>query len=182
MAAKTILITIPEGTYWSNVGRLRASSGDFGLDWRRTAPDSERHDASTVDVERVSKRIAIVDDERDLTSVFSMIVRSLGHRTEFVAYDGNQIVTAILDGRAQPEIILMDYRMGSMNGIEAAQKVMESHPEIKIIIATADDKVKDEATSLGLFFIQKPFGIRDLAKIIDEAGNSEPHSRDAGTR
>jgi len=121
-----------------------------------------------VEAKMTSKRVAIVDDEKDLTSVFSMIVTSLGHHTEFVAHGGNEIVLAVGGGGIHPDIILMDYRMGSMNGIQAAQKILQTHPEIKIIIATADDSVRQEATALGLLFIQKPFSIRALAKVIDE--------------
>ncbi|AGL01407.1 response regulator transcription factor [Desulfoscipio gibsoniae] len=38
--------------------------------------------------------------------------------------------------KIQPDIVLMDIKMGATNGIEAARKIINEHPEIKIIFLT----------------------------------------------
>ena len=115
------------------------------------------------------KSIAIVDDEEELCSLFSMLVKSLGYHAECVAYDGDEIVQLVLEDSIHPDLILMDYRMPTMNGMQAAERILRVRPEMKIIIATADDSVRRDAISAGLFFIQKPFSISALAKTIEEA-------------
>jgi len=119
--------------------------------------------------EQSSKSIAIVDDEKDLCSLFSMLVKSLGYHADCVAHDGDEIVQLVVEDNIHPDLILMDYRMPTMNGMQAAEKILLVRPEIKIIIATADDSVRRDAISAGLFFIQKPFSISALAKTIEEA-------------
>ena len=121
----------------------------------------------------MAKRIAIVDDKEDLCEVFSMLVKSLGHHPEFVAHEGNEIVQAVLEDSIHPDLILMDYRMPTMNGMQAAEKILRVRPEIKIIIATADESVKRDVISAGLFFIQKPFSISALANTMEEALSPE---------
>lgn len=116
----------------------------------------------------VARGIAIAEDESNLSSLFSMLIRSLGYRVEFVADDGNQMVHAVLEEGIHPDLILMDYRMPVMNGLEAAAKIKEARPLIKIIIVTADDSVRGEVTAAGLLFIQKPFSIQALAKILED--------------
>ncbi|HZY94982.1 MAG TPA: response regulator [Candidatus Bathyarchaeia archaeon] len=119
--------------------------------------------------EESSKVIAIVDDDEDLCSLFSTLVKSLGYHANCVAHDGDEIVQAVLEEGIEADLILMDYRMPTMNGVQAAEKILHVRPEIKIIIATADDSVRRDAIAAGLFFIQKPFSGSTLARTIEEA-------------
>jgi len=66
----------------------------------------------------------------------------------------------------------MDYRMPTLNGMQAAERILRIRPEIKIVIATADESVMREAIAEGLFFIQKPFSISELASTIEGALSS----------
>jgi DNA-binding NtrC family response regulator len=69
--------------------------------------------------------------------------------------------------------------MPKMNGMEAAEKIQRERPEIKIIIATADDSVKRAAISADLFFLQKPFFTSALAQAIEDALGGSKHSGDS---
>jgi len=75
----------------------------------------------------------------------------------------------VLEDIVHPDLILMDYRMPTMNGIRAAEKILRVTPEIKIIVITADDSVKQGVISAGLLFLQKPFSIAALTKTIQDA-------------
>jgi CheY-like chemotaxis protein len=116
-----------------------------------------------------AKRIAIVDDEESICSLFSLLIRNLGYHVEIVARSGEEIVEAVARGRVEPDLILMDYRMSIMNGLEAARRILNENPAIKIIVTTADDSVKQEAVSSGLYFLQKPFSISVLEQTISSA-------------
>ncbi len=115
------------------------------------------------------KSVAVVDDEVELCSLFSMIVNRLGYYAECVAYDGDEIVKLVLEDSINPDLILMDYRMPTMNGLQAAERILRFRPEQKIIIATADDTVRHDVISAGLYFLQKPFSISALKRAIEEA-------------
>jgi CheY-like chemotaxis protein len=114
------------------------------------------------------KRIAIVDDDFELLATYSVVLEHLGYTT-LTANDGDEIVNQVLYGHeAAPDVILMDYRMPKMNGLEAARKILRDRPGVRIIMSTADDSVKQEAISAGMTFLQKPFSLDELASAIRE--------------
>ena len=133
--------------------RLTAQSGDAGHE------NVSKWDA---------KRIAIVDDDEDLCKIYSVFIKSLGYRVEFVSHNGNGIVQAVSEGSIEPDLIIMDYRM-PMNGMQAAERVLRVRPDIKIVLVSADDSVKREADSAGILFVQKPFTIQLLTKALHDA-------------
>jgi CheY-like chemotaxis protein len=115
------------------------------------------------------KRVAIVDDDFELLTTYSAVLEHLGYAT-LTASDGDEIVDQVLSGHeAAPDVILMDYRMPKMNGLEAAKRILRNRPGIKIIMSTADDSVKQEAISAGMTFLQKPFSLGELARAIRES-------------
>ena len=114
-------------------------------------------------------RIAIVEDDEELLNVVSILVRSLGHELVFEGNSGAEVVSLIEERKIHPDAILMDYRIPGMNGIEAAEEVGFSDPKVKIVIMTADDSVKAEATDLGLLYISKPFSSEDLVRVLEAA-------------
>jgi CheY-like chemotaxis protein len=117
----------------------------------------------------VAKKIAIVDNDEELRLLFAQVVSRLGYQVEFVARDGDELVDAVSKGSIHPDVILMDYRMARMNGLEAAAKVLRIAPKTQIILDTADDLVRRDATSAGLFFLLKPFPTVALVKTIEDA-------------
>jgi DNA-binding NtrC family response regulator len=125
-------------------------------------------DQAMSEVGRAGREIAIVEDDQDLLSLMSMLVKNLGHHVYFQARDGNEIVRAISEDKISPEVVLMDYRMPIMNGIQAAQEILRVKPETKVIIVTADDSAKAEAMASGLHFLQKPFSSSELSRAIED--------------
>jgi CheY-like chemotaxis protein len=166
MVAESILIV--QQIYRPNFDPLRSSTRDSSGISSRTGQNSHFSNDKLLG-KQSRKSIAIVDDEKDLCSLFSIVVKSLGYHAACVAHDGDEIVKLVLEDSIYPDLILMDYRMPTMNGIQAAEKILQVRPEIKIIIATADDSVRQDAISLGLFFIQKPFSKLVLGKTIEDA-------------
>jgi CheY-like chemotaxis protein len=121
---------------------------------------------------QIVRRVAIVDDEEDLCSVFSMLIRHLGYYVECIEYSGDEIVRAVKDGK-RPDAIIMDYRMPGMNGLQAAEMVLKEIPKVKIIIASADDSVGQAILSAGLSFLQKPFSLSSLERLLEELLSSD---------
>ena len=166
MATKSIVIL-----------RTEPMSPTFGLkffastnvDGDRTHGHSEPGRPGGIQENRAGvKRIAIVYDEEDLVRVYSMMVKSWGHRIEFTGSDGTDIVKAIIENKVQPDIVLLDHRMRAMNGLEAAKRIRASHPSIRIVIVSADDSVREEAIRAGFIFLQKPFSRAELKDILND--------------
>lgn len=67
----------------------------------------------------------------------------------------------------------MDHRMPGKNGLEATREIMKMDGKPKVIFASADKSVREEAISLGArSFKSKPFSLEKLCSNIKKAMNS----------
>jgi CheY-like chemotaxis protein len=112
-------------------------------------------------------RIALVEDDRELLETYSAVFENLGWEEVFAVLNGEEIVKAVKDRAVSPDVVIMDYRLPGMNGIEAAKRLLESKPGVKVVITTADDTVRAQARSAGLRFLQKPFSMDELVAYLD---------------
>ena len=77
-----------------------------------------------------------------------------------IAKNGEEAVSMYKQFVEKPSITIMDHRMPAKNGIEALKEILRLDNNARVIIASADSSVKEEALSLGAYsFKQKPFDI-----------------------
>ena len=95
--------------------------------------------------------------------IYSRILKDQGYDSVFVARSGEEIIHWISTDMESPDVVIMDYRLPKINGLDAAREVIRHSPETKIIMATAHDEIKAEAESLGFSFLRKPFSMKTLA-------------------
>ena len=72
-----------------------------------------------------SKRILVVDDNRDWADSLAAVLVDEGHSVQ-TAYDGSEAIVAA--GTFRPNIVLMDIRMPKLTGYDAA-RVFSRHPK-----------------------------------------------------
>src|SRR5438552_8539848 len=111
MATKSIL-TVRQLYRPSFAPRTRSTRDSSGkLD--RTGHDTHFSSDKRLEMgkQSSSEGIAIVDDEEELCSLFSILIKSLGYHAECVAHDGDEIVQAVMEDSIHPDLIVMDYRM-----------------------------------------------------------------------
>lgn len=72
--------------------------------------------------------------------------------------------------RANPaQIIIMDHRMPTKNGVEATREILEEFPCTGVIFVSADEAVEKEARESGAKrFLKKPISLKDLIFNIDQ--------------
>lgn len=101
-----------------------------------------------------------------------------GLRRILANHDGWEVLAEAVDGRDavgkvsefHPDLILLDVAMPNMNGFEAAQKILRSAPETKVIMVTvnADKHSAQEAKHIGVrAFISKIDVVRDLVHAVE---------------
>jgi CheY-like chemotaxis protein len=113
--------------------------------------------------------IFIVDDEPTLHELYCDLLEMCGHDIVAEAYDGEEAVELLKTMDEPPEVVIMDHRMPGKDGIETTKELLEINPDLKIIFASADKAVKDDALALGACdFLSKPFPIDDLLIEIEE--------------
>ena len=81
-------------------------------------------------------RILLVEDNQVFREALELL---LGMRAdvEVVASvgDGGEVLAAV--ERHRPEVVLMDYRLPGMDGVQATAAVKEAHPEVAVVCLTA---------------------------------------------
>lgn len=113
------------------------------------------------------RKILIVDDDFDLTSMFKMVLEMNGFEVD--AY--NDPLSALRDFRANSYgMALFDIRMPELNGFELYKKIQEKDNKMKVCFITAfedyDDEFKQSFPELdeSKCFVRKPKAVEDLVK------------------
>jgi two-component system chemotaxis response regulator CheY len=79
-------------------------------------------------------------------------------------------LTAISEfDRTTPDIVLMDITMPQMEGIEAAEKIVQSHPEARIVMVSSVGYQENIVAALqrgARHFVQKPVKPEVLYEVI----------------
>ena len=81
-----------------------------------------------------SGRILIVDDQRNMRTTLSMLLRSSGYSVD-EAENGHQGVE--LGAGECYDIVLTDLRLGEPDGLEVLRAVKEAQPGSEVIVMTA---------------------------------------------
>jgi DNA-binding NtrC family response regulator len=115
------------------------------------------------------KRILIVDDEPLNLDLLDQELADIGHTTER-AIDGSEAL-AKLD-TINPDLVLLDYQMPGMNGIEVLREIRKRDENLPVVIITAYGTIERavEAVKAGADdFVTKPFDPDHLALVVKKA-------------
>jgi len=109
-------------------------------------------------------RVLVVDDERVIADTLSVILNQSGFEARAV-YSGERAVEMAAEW--QPNMLISDVIMADLNGIDAAIRIREVLPKIKILLfsgqaATADLLEKARARGYEFEILAKPVHPQDL--------------------
>jgi two-component system, response regulator PdtaR len=113
-----------------------------------------------------SLRVLIADDESIRLLSLRAQLRALGHRVVAEASNGQEAV--VLAKATQPDLAIMDIKMPTMDGIEAAERITQDRP-IPIILLTAYSEaqlVERAAQANVAAYLMKPVAAEDLMPAI----------------
>jgi DNA-binding NtrC family response regulator len=129
------------------------------------------------------ERILIVDDEPDMLVLLRMI---LMERTPYEPITTpNPLEVEQILREKKPALIISDYRMPGLNGLELLDRVKKQAPRLPFILISAygNTKLAAEALKKGAFdFIDKPFRQEKILKAIEGALNSAGASGEISPR
>jgi two-component system, response regulator, stage 0 sporulation protein F len=115
--------------------------------------------------------IVLVDDEPDVAIILHRILHSFVPGLEIVAVHGAASALAQLELRPVP-LVITDFNMPGMNGLELTQRIKEGWPGTKVILVTAyaTQKMEREAREAQVdYYLAKPFAIERLEQLVRAA-------------
>ncbi len=117
----------------------------------------------------IMKKILIIDDSPFIFKEVSATLEGLDYEIIGHAKSGEEGISMAQE--LKPDIITMDIVMPGIDGIEAAQKLMELEPNIKIIMLSSlcDYDTINEVESIGLkYLVSKPIEKQVLIDILEK--------------
>ncbi len=112
--------------------------------------------------------VAIVDDEVQLVKTYELLFNRRQIPISFVAYDGNAALEMFKNANTKPRVLIIDYRMPFMNGLELTREIMMLEPCTKIVFISADEDVGRKALDVGaVVFMKKPTHIKEITETIN---------------
>jgi DNA-binding response OmpR family regulator len=121
----------------------------------------------------MAKKILIVDDDRQITSLLASRLKANKYEI-VVAYDGAQAVAKAISEK--PDLILLDMKMPAGGGISAMENLKKSADTavtpVIVITAYPSLEIQQKVKEMGAVdFISKPFEAEDMLSRIRKALN-----------
>ena len=114
-------------------------------------------------------RLLIVDDEKNIRLSLTRFFGSLGLQVS-EAENGAQARAMLAESRF--DLVLTDFRMAEMNGLELLKEARRIHPDILVILMTAYATVESAVAAMkaGAYdYITKPFSLEEIQLIVERA-------------
>ena len=147
------------------------------------AAESEHAEALTVSAHAVPRTfkgaiILLVDDDNAVREVTASMLRELGYVVMEVGSGGAAL--DFLSGEASVDLVMLDFAMPGMNGMDVAREVHSKFPTLPVLFVTgyADNSVLEEIGDARI--IKKPF-VGDELGIKVRAALSRSVPRSSGT-
>ena len=117
----------------------------------------------------MAHKILLVDDEPLNLDLLGQELSELGYAIE-TAGSGAQALKKLPE--ISPDLVLVDYQMPELNGVEVLSAIQKSQPDLPVVIITAHGTIDRavEAMKAGAEdFIPKPFDPEHLAVVVKKA-------------
>jgi len=92
-------------------------------------------------------RIVLVEDNQVFREALELLLQ-LRSDVEVVASVGDGAEAVEAARRVAPEVVLMDYRLPGLDGVQATRAVREACPDVKVVCLTASANVKEREALL----------------------------------
>jgi DNA-binding NtrC family response regulator len=126
----------------------------------------------------MSNTVLVVDDEQVLAGAMGDYLGRHGYEVDVksTGEEGLQVID-----KKPPDIVVLDYRLPRMDGLEVLRRIKESRPEVEVIMLTAHGSVQGavEAMKLGAYdYLGKPLDLEELRLVVAKALQSLRRSQE----
>jgi len=115
--------------------------------------------------------ILLVDDQRDIVRLLHSTLQTLGHQLDIV--DAPSGEEALLEAsRRKVDLLVADYLLPGISGVELMRKIKVRHPELKTIFISGmtERKARDEMLNAGgVAIFDKPIPLADFLDAVERS-------------
>lgn len=115
--------------------------------------------------------ILLVDDQRDIVRLLHSTLQTLGHQLDIV--DAPSGEEALLEAaRRKVDLLVADYLLPGISGVELMRKVKARFPELKVIFITGmtERKAREEMLNAGAVAVfDKPIPLADFLDAVERS-------------
>lgn len=116
-------------------------------------------------------RVLLVDDQRDILKLIHATLNTLAHEMEILETPSGE--EALLEAsRTKVDLLVTDYRLPGMTGVELMHKVRTRYPDVRVILITGmtDRKARDEILNAGAVAVfDKPISLTDFLDVVERS-------------
>jgi len=116
--------------------------------------------------------ILLVDDQRDIVRLLRSTLETLKN-TALEIFEAPSGEEALLEAsRHKIDLLVVDYLLPGINGLELMRKIRASHPDVRVILITGRTErgVRDEMLNAGAMAIfDKPIPLTDFLDVVERA-------------
>lgn len=114
-------------------------------------------------------KILVVDDSRVMRQIVIRTLRQAGYGGHDVVEAENGLQAVEMVATEKPDIVLSDWNMPEMNGIDALSRLRSSGSQVPFGFVTSEgsDEMRARASAAGaLFLIAKPFTAETFTEML----------------
>jgi DNA-binding NtrC family response regulator len=113
--------------------------------------------------------IYVVDDEPMLLELATVILEPLGYAVKTFR-DPQSALTAYTASRPRPALIITDFSMHRMNGMELLEACRRLRPNQKVLMisGTVDETIYRNSPGKPNYFLAKPYQAKQLVDLVKE--------------
>lgn len=110
-------------------------------------------------------RILVAEDETLIRMDLVEMLREAGYDVVGAASDGREAIELVES--LQPDLAILDVKMPILDGISAAEKIIEVSPVLMLTAFSQKDLVERARDAGAMAYVVKPFTINDLVPAIE---------------
>jgi DNA-binding NtrC family response regulator len=113
--------------------------------------------------------VFVVDDNAMLVEFAAALLEAAGYHVRQFS-DPNAVLLALREANPKPAVLVTDYEMGEMTGLELIQSSQKIHPSLKTLVlsGTVDGSILSSPTAKVHRFLGKPYEPAALQRAVAE--------------
>jgi NtrC-family two-component system response regulator AlgB len=115
-------------------------------------------------------KLLIVDDEKNIRQSLTHFLSGCGH--EVTAAESSREALELLSEGIEFDLVLSDWRMAEMNGLELLRAIKEKYPDVVVVLMTAYGTIDNAVAAMkaGAYdYLTKPFSVDQIQHVVERA-------------